>query len=46
MLNDYGFFVSQTDLTGLINRYDKNQDGKVSYGEFLNEMTPKSPVKY
>lgn len=39
------FFVSNNDLQTLVSRYDRNNDGKVSYGEFLNEITPKSPVK-
>lgn len=43
ILNEHGIFVTNQDLVSLISRYDKNQDGKVSYGEFLSEMTPKSP---
>jgi Ca2+-binding EF-hand superfamily protein len=42
-LNEHGIFVTNQDLVALISRYDKNQDGKVSYGEFLSELTPKSP---
>ena len=40
IFNDYGLFVSGADLAALVDRYDKNQNGKVSYGEFLQEMTP------
>uniref|UniRef100_A0A7S3IC81 EF-hand domain-containing protein n=1 Tax=Anophryoides haemophila TaxID=46462 RepID=A0A7S3IC81_9CILI len=46
LLNEWNFFVSTSDLVTLVNRYDKNNDGKISYGEFLNEITPKSPLKY
>jgi len=45
-LNDYGIFATKTDLENLVKRYDKNEDGKVSYGEFISEITPKSPFKY
>ena len=43
VLEDYGIFASKNELIGLMKRYDKNLDGKVSYSEFMNEMTPKSP---
>ncbi|KRW99206.1 hypothetical protein PPERSA_07449 [Pseudocohnilembus persalinus] len=46
ILNDRGFFVSQNDLSNLLNKFDKDADGKITYGEFLSEITPKSPVKY
>lgn len=46
LLNDHGYFASQKEITGLIERYDKNQDGKVSYSEFTSEITPKSPQRY
>jgi len=35
--------TNKNELVGLMKRYDKNMDGKVSYSEFINEMTPKSP---
>jgi Ca2+-binding EF-hand superfamily protein len=46
ILEDHCIFATKNDLVGLLKRYDKNQDGKVSYSEFINEMTPKSPTKY
>jgi len=46
LLNEHGYFASQKEINGLIERYDRNQDGKVSYSEFTNEMTPKSPQRY
>jgi len=46
MLIDNGFFPSQKEISSLVDRYDKNQDGKVSYSEFIQEITPKSPQKY
>eukprot|EP00825_Cyclidium_porcatum_P037438 TRINITY_DN4131_c0_g2_i1.p1 TRINITY_DN4131_c0_g2~~TRINITY_DN4131_c0_g2_i1.p1 ORF type:complete len:464 (+),score=64.82 TRINITY_DN4131_c0_g2_i1:336-1727(+) len=46
ILNQYGVFVDQSDLQHLVERYDKDEDGKVSYKEFLQEMTPQSPYKH
>jgi len=46
MLVDHGFFPSQKEISSLVDRYDKNQDGKISYSEFIQEITPKSPQKY
>jgi len=46
MLVEHGIYASYKDLDNLIHRYDKNQDGKVSYYDFVQEMTPKSPSKY
>ena len=46
ILDEYGIFATTNDLINLVKRYDKNMDGRVSYTEFINEMTPKSPSKY
>ena len=46
MLQHHGFPVTQADLQSLMERYDKNGDGRVSYGEFVQETTPQSPKKY
>lgn len=45
ILNDHGFFVNQQDLQNLVERFDQDKDGKVSFDEFVSEMKPKSPVK-
>lgn len=45
ILQEYGVFISQNDLNTLIKRYDKNQDNRVTFPEFMNELTPKSPVQ-
>ncbi len=45
MLEDYGVYVSNKDIQVLLSRYDKNNDGRVSYSEFCNEILPKSPKK-
>jgi Ca2+-binding EF-hand superfamily protein len=45
LLAEHGVFPTNKDLLNLMKRYDKNQDGKVTYSEFINELTPKSPQK-
>lgn len=45
ILNQYGVFVDYNDLQELVKRFDKDEDGKVSYKEFIQEMTPQSPYK-
>lgn len=34
--------VTENDLYYLISRFDKNDDKKISYAEFVAELTPKS----
>ena len=41
-----GFRASRSDLQALMERYDRNRDGRVSYSEFVAEVSPKSPRKY
>jgi len=45
LLLDHGIYATSNDLLNLVHRYDKNQDGKVTYSEFVSEITPKSPSK-
>jgi len=40
-----GFFVSSQEINQLVERYDKNGDGSISYSEFSDEITPHSPGK-
>jgi Ca2+-binding EF-hand superfamily protein len=46
ILGRHGVFATTKDLESLMDRYDKNRDGMVSYSEFVQEVTPKSPRKY
>ena len=46
ILNEHGIMTSDKDLLTLMDRYDRDKDGRVSYSEFVQEMTPHSPVKY
>ena len=40
LLNENGFYACQKELLGLMNRFDKNQDGRISYNEFVEEIRP------
>lgn len=42
LLNEFGICVSQRELLLLLSRFDKNQDGKVSFNEFVKEIRPRS----
>jgi Ca2+-binding EF-hand superfamily protein len=46
ILDEYKVFPNSNDLKNLMLRYDKNKDGRVSFTEFVQEITPKSPKKY
>ena len=41
----YGHFMSDKDLQMLMQRFDKNKNGKITYAEFTEEMIPKCPYK-
>jgi Ca2+-binding EF-hand superfamily protein len=45
ILQKYGMFATEKELNALMQRYDRNKDGKVSYSEFVEEVTPKSPTR-
>lgn len=44
-LVENGLYASTKEISNLVKRYDHNQDGKVSYYDFVQELTPKSPSK-
>ena len=41
VLLENGYYASTGDLMGLMKKYDRNSDGRITKGEFLREMTPK-----
>jgi len=45
LLLDNGIYATYKELDNLLQKYDKNQDGRVTYSEFVKEITPKSPGK-
>lgn len=46
LLQRHRFFATNKELDALMDRFDKNKDGKVSYSEFVDEITPHSPTRY
>jgi len=42
VLDKNDFYATQRELRLLIDRLDVNRDGKITYSEFVQEMTPKS----
>jgi len=45
-LIEHGLYASTKEISNIVKRYDHNNDGKVSYYDFVQELTPKSPKKY
>jgi len=45
LFRKYGFEATDSELDVLMNRFDKDKDGKVSYDEFFDEFSPHSPLK-
>ncbi|CDW78545.1 ef hand family protein [Stylonychia lemnae] len=42
-LEDHEFFATQKEIDLLFNKIDKDNDGKISYGEFFTEIAQKLP---
>lgn len=42
-LRSHGKYVTEGELESIMQRYDRDQDGRVSYEEFIEELTPKAP---
>jgi len=34
-------YVADKDIHHLVNKYDKDRDGKISFNEFFDEISPK-----
>jgi len=45
LIEDRGFFLSERDAAGLMDKFDKEKSGKVNKSQFLLEMQPKSPMR-
>jgi len=41
MLDSKGIYVPEGELNTLVNKYDKDKDGRISFSEFLDEISPK-----
>lgn len=42
ILKEYGFYATDEEIKWLVDRYDKNHDGRISYSEFVDEIMPKA----
>lgn len=41
-----GFYVSEKEASEIVEKMDRNKDGRVSFAEFREEIMPKSPVRH
>jgi Ca2+-binding EF-hand superfamily protein len=46
MLQSRGFFASHKEVHDLVDKFDKTRTGTISFGQFKDEMEPKSPVRH
>jgi Ca2+-binding EF-hand superfamily protein len=40
-----GYFISDSEARNVAKKFDFNGDGVISYGEFVEEVRPKSPSR-
>jgi len=45
MIESRGYFVGYKEVSQVLDKFDKNKDGQVSFTEFREETQPKSPVR-
>lgn len=45
MLESRGYFVSYGDVAKVVDKFDKNKNGAISFSEFREETLPKSPAR-
>jgi Ca2+-binding EF-hand superfamily protein len=45
MIESRGYFVSYQEVDNLVDKMDKNKDGRVTFAEFRDETLPKSPAR-
>jgi Ca2+-binding EF-hand superfamily protein len=45
MLESRGYFVSYGDVAKVVDKFDQNKNGQISFSEFRNETLPKSPAR-
>lgn len=38
LLDSRGFYATDKDVNGLMEKFDKDRDGKISYSEFMEEI--------
>lgn len=45
MIESRGYFVGQKELEQVVDKMDRNKNGRVDFGEFAEEVRTKSPVR-
>jgi len=45
MIESRGYFVGWKEVDQVIDKFDKNKDGRVTFSEFRDETLPKSPAR-
>jgi len=45
LIESRGFYVSEKEVSTLVEKIDKDKDGRISLHEFREEFLPKSPVR-
>jgi len=46
LIQSRGFYVSEKEATEIVEKMDRNKNGRVSFAEFREEIMPKSPVRH
>lgn len=46
LIQSRGFYVSEKEATEIVEKMDKNKDGRITFSEFRDEMVPRSPVRH
>uniref|UniRef100_A0A7S3MKG2 EF-hand domain-containing protein n=1 Tax=Favella ehrenbergii TaxID=182087 RepID=A0A7S3MKG2_9SPIT len=46
LIQSRGFYVSDKEATEIVEKMDKNKNGRVSFAEFREEIMPRSPVRH
>jgi len=41
VLAEHSFYATERELSSLMDKFDRDKDGKVSFSEFLEELSPK-----
>lgn len=45
LMESRGYFISDREARDIAKKFDFNKDGLISYGEFMDEVRPKSPAR-
>jgi len=45
MIESRGYFVGWKEVDQVVDKFDKNKDGRINFHEFREETLPKSPAR-